>query len=99
MQVDWKKIESNLPKKGFSRDTSKDRNKYFHFCYKGKITDIYTYTSHGSSYKVYDSQSGLLGQMKKQLRLDRTGDVVALCECPMDKNEYEDILKKKGLLE
>ena len=49
MQVDRKKIESNLPKKGFSRDTSRDSHKYFHFCYKGKITNISNYTSHGSS--------------------------------------------------
>ncbi len=97
MQVARKKIESNLPKKGFIIDPdNSSHHKYFHHIYKGRRTGIYTYTSRGSNYKTYGKE--LLGKMKLQLRLNRTRDVVDFVECTLEENDYNIILDKKGLL-
>jgi hypothetical protein len=94
MQVDKRKIESSLSKKGFVKDET--HHIYFYHEYNGKRTGIYTYTSHGSKNKVYGNS--LLSMMKKQLKLNTINQVVDLFECPMSKEEYNQILKEKDLL-
>jgi hypothetical protein len=93
-QIDKKRIEQSLVKKGFVPDDTHHR--YFHHEYNGKRTGISTYTSHGDSIKTYGDQ--LLGMMKRQLRLDTLQELKALLNCPMDSNEYNNKLKGKGLL-
>jgi hypothetical protein len=94
MQIPRDTIESSLPKKGFVKEDSHHR--YFHHEYKGKITGAYAYTSHGSKYKTYPEP--LLKQMKKPLFLDRVKDVKDLFLCPIDGDDYNQILREKGLI-
>ena len=94
MQVDKRKIESSLSKKGFIKDET--HHTYFYHEYNGKKTGIYTYTSHGSKSKVCGNP--LLSMMKKQLKLDTINQVVDLFECPMSEEEYNQILEEKNIL-
>ena len=95
MQIDKKKIERGLKKKGFRAEPAS--HMYFYFYYKGKQSSISTYTSHGSSkYKVYGDT--LLALMKKQLELDTVQDLADLIRCPMTEAKYIEILKSKGFL-
>ncbi len=92
MQIERRIIESGLLSKGFVRGEETHHN-YFHHIYQGKITGVYTYTSHRT--KTYDAY--LLNMIKKQLRLDRTKQVVDLCKCPITEDAYNQILINKGL--
>ncbi len=92
MQIERRIIESGLLSKGFVRGEETHHN-YFHHIYQGKITGVYTYTSHGT--KTYDAS--LLNMIKKQLRLDRTKQVVDLCKCPITEDAYNQILIDKGI--
>ena len=62
----------------------------------GKRTGISTYTSHGDKIKIY--VNSLLSMMKRQLKLDNLYQIVDLFKCPMSEEEYNQILKEKGLL-
>ncbi len=94
MQIDRKLIESSLRKKGFIEE--KGPHKYFYHEVEGKRTGAYAYTSRGSGYKTYGDS--LLKAMKIELRLDSLNQVKRLLECPMDGDEYNIILKNKGIL-
>mgnify|MGYP001605701850 CR=1 FL=1 len=94
MQIDKKKIEKGLKKKGFKAETT--HHTYFYFYYNGKQSSISTHTSHGSKYKVYGDT--LLALMKKQLELDTPQDLADLIQCRLTEDKYIDILKSKGLL-
>lgn len=94
MQIDKRVIESSLLTKGFVEEDNHHR--YFHHEYQGRRTGIYTYTSHGSDPKSYGSP--LLKMMKKQLKLDTIKQVVNLFKCPMTEEDYNQILKDKGLI-
>jgi len=95
MQLDRKEIESALAKKGFER-REKSGHTYFYHIFKGKETGIHTHTSRGTKYKSYGR--GLLGAMKKQLRLSSSAQLKDLVECHIDGDGYNEILKKLGLL-
>lgn len=95
MQIDKREIESNLPKKGFVIG-DEDHHKYFYHTYQGKLTGIYTYTSRGPTPKTY--RDNLIKMMKTQLRLNNNKEVFNLCTCPIDGEEYNQILINKGLL-
>lgn len=84
-------IESSLRKKGFIEEGGD--HKYFYHEIDGKRTSAYTKVSRGTGYKDYSIN--LLKTMKIQLRLDTLEQLRRLLECPMDANEYNDILKKK----
>lgn len=94
MQIDRRLIESNLPKKGFIEEDA--THKYYYHEYKGKRTGAYTYTSRGSNYKTYGDS--LIKLMKKYLKLDSSKQVLDLCQCPLSGDEYNTILKNKGLI-
>jgi len=94
MQVEKRIIESNLPRKGFIEEDT--HHKYFYHEYQGLRTGVSTYTSYGSRYKTYDVT--LLKRMKKELRLDTIRQVVDLFKCPMTGDDYNQILKNKGLI-
>lgn len=93
MQIDRRKIESSLRKKGFVEEGGS--HKYFHHIVNNKYTGAYTFLSRGSGYKTYGVS--LLKVMKKELRLDTLEQVKRLLECPMDGEEYNSILKLKGV--
>lgn len=95
MQVDKRKIESSLVKKGFIRDEA-THHTYFYHEYNGKRTGISTYTSHGDKIKTYGNS--LLSMMKRQLKLDNLHQVIDLFKCPISEEEYNQVLKEKGLL-
>ena len=57
---------------------------------------MYTYTSHGSKYKTYNII--LLKRMKKELKLDNIRQVYDLCSCPISGDDYNQILRDKGLI-
>jgi hypothetical protein len=94
MQIERRIIEANLPTKGFVKEDT--HRKYFYHEHHGKRTGAYTYTSHGSSYRVYGNS--LLKMMKKQLRLDTIGQVVDLFKCPITGKDFNQILKEKGII-
>lgn len=94
MQVERKVIESNLPRKGFVKENTHHR--YFYHEYSGKRTGAYTYTSHGSKYKDYGVN--LLKVMRKHLYLDTIKQVIDLFKCPITKDQYNEILRKKNKL-
>ncbi len=93
MQIEKRDVESSLPKKGFERDASRDHI-YFNHRYQGKYTGISTYVSHGAK-SIGDP---LIQQMKKQLHLNNSHQVVDLVNCPISSEEYIQILKTKGQL-
>lgn len=93
MPIDRKQIESSLRRKGFVEEGGP--HKYFYHEVNGKRTGAYAYTSRGSGYKTYGDT--LLIAMKKELRLDLLNQVKRLLECPMDGEEYNEILKQKGV--
>lgn len=93
MQVDRHDIERNLLRKGFIQEESDHR--YFYHEVEGKRTGAYTCTSRGSGYKVYGTP--LLGQMKTQLRLNTIREVADLCKCPISAEDYNELLRKKGV--
>jgi hypothetical protein len=96
MQVDRDDIEASLLKKGFVRDDRKKDHRYFYHELEGRRTGPYAYTSHGSRYKVYGDS--LLNTLRFQLRLQTARQVVDLVKCPMSREEYEQLLRNRGLL-
>lgn len=94
MQIDRKEIESSLPRKGFVEENTHHR--YFYHEFQGSRTGAYTYTSRGGAYKTYGVT--LLKRMKTELRLDTIGQVANLCHCPMSGDEYNGVLRTKGLI-
>ncbi len=95
MQYDRRDIESALVSKGFVKENK--HHKYFYHEYKGKRTGVYTYTSHGASYKSYNKT--LLSFIKKQLKLDTNQQLSRLIECPMTQEEYNDFLIENGYID
>lgn len=93
MQIDRKLIESSLKKKGFVEEGGD--HKYFYHEAEGKRTGAYTFTSRGSSYKTYGDP--LLKRMRLQLRLNTMLQTRRLLECPMDGDEYNTVLREKGI--
>ena len=95
MKVSRTDVESNLPKKGFVRN-EKGHHIFFHFWNEGKATSVFTKISHTKKHR--DIDCGILSAMRKQLKLDNNKDFVALVECPMSLQQYQEVLKTKKLL-
>jgi len=94
VQIDRRKIETGLSRKGFVREDTHHR--YFYHEYLGKRTGVFTFTSHGSSYRTYFD--ALLRSVANQLRLDKVTQVEELVMCPMSAEHYSAILKAKGVI-
>ncbi len=97
-----KDIEKSLKKKGFklrSKTKTKSRNnsahRYYDLWINGQNTGISTHVSRGSKYK--ELHPSLLSQMAKQVKL-KSGQFQQLIDCPMDIDEYQEILKGGGFL-
>ncbi len=93
MQIEKRDVELALPKKGFERDNS--HHIYFKHRYQGKYTGAYTYVSHG----MKSIGNSIIKQMKNQLRLDNSHQVVDLVNCPISGDDYIQILRSKGQLQ
>ena len=61
----------------------------------GKKTSIFTIFSRGSSHKEYGNS--LLGKMSTQLKLSKD-ELNNLITCPLTRDEYEKMLKDKGVV-
>lgn len=97
MQIDRRKIESSLSKKGFVREDD-SHHRYFKHEYQGKRTGAYACTSHGGSKKYKAYSEPFFRMMKRHLFLDRVKQVEELFLCPIDGDDYNQILRKKGFL-
>jgi hypothetical protein len=88
-----KKISASLVKKGFLEIEDRADKKYY-LTLDGKKVGIHTFVSHGT--KEYGER--LIGEMKKQLRLSKK-EFIDLIDCPMTKEDYIQLLIKKGYIE
>lgn len=97
-----KGIEAGLLKKEFRlRATSKTKSKktkdhrYYDLWIDGKLTGISTHVSMGGKSKELGKP--LLGKMARQVKLS-SENFQRLINCPMDINEYREILTSAGFL-
>ena len=89
-------ILGSLQRKGFEIIDRRDHY-YCYFFYGNKKTIVRTKVSKGAKYKEYGI--GLLTQMRKQLRLDTIEQTLAFLECPLGKEDYTEILKRKQIID
>lgn len=88
-----KKTYKNLKKKGFvDSENRSDDHKYLELFYNNKLV-LYTKISHGNQ----DLGNHLIKQMAVQCHLDKD-EFMNLSNCPLSKEDYFEILEKKGLL-
>jgi len=95
VKVERRQLERNLPRKGFVRQADR-HHIYFKHQVAGRFSSVYTKVSH--SPKMRDIDTGILTAIRKQLRLDNTAQVVDLVNCPMDEHQYNEILRRKGII-
>lgn len=86
-------VERGLRRKGFRETPGKDL--MFRYWVAGRYTGCWTKVSHGADFDIGDS---LVGQMKKQLRLESRQQVKELCECTLSLEKYNAILRAHGIL-
>ncbi len=91
--LDPKKTYKNLKRKGFEDTLTKSvDHKRLEFFHEDKLV-LSTKLSHNSK----DLGDYLIKQMSFQCHLDKN-DFIDLANCPLSKEDYIDILSKKGLL-
>ena len=90
MNIDRRKVERALKKKGFILKEDRDHRFYF-LEYLGKKTAIFTKVSTGSKYK--NIGSNLVSSMARQLYLSKK-EFVDLVECSISGSDYTEILIK-----
>lgn len=95
MKVSRRDLESNLPKKGFRRESS-GHHIFFHHEWNGRETGAYTKVSHTK--KMKEISRGLLTAVRRQLKLESNKQVCELIECPMSGQEYVSILVAQGAI-
>ena len=95
MQRDKIKIESSLQSKGFQKE-KKDHRVFIYYTINGERTLVKTKTSHGNR-KYKSIGNTLLGKMAKQCKLN-FGQFIDLIDCPLNRNEYEDLLRNNDVL-
>ena len=93
-QIDKSVITQSLLGKGF-RSRESDHHD-FRFYYKGKVTSIRTFLSHGSGYKTYGDT--LIGQIKKQLKLRTMKETREFLTCTLSEKEYIKILLDQKII-
>ena len=87
-----KQIVRTLKKNGFVV-SEKHHHYYRYITLAGETVDIKTYVSHG----VKDYGNQLLSDMAKQLKLTKQ-ELLELIDGEMSREEYEGILKVKGII-
>ena len=93
MSLSRSKLEKNLPKKGFEKDSGRDHI-YFHHYYDGEFTSIYTKISH--SKKLHTISGGLLKTIQKQLKLNNKQQLQDLINCKMSEEAYNKYLTENS---
>jgi hypothetical protein len=88
------KVESGLKNKGFEQ-TEGDHHWFAYVTTDGKKTAIRTKTSHTP--KMKDIPDNILGLMARQCHLTKQ-EFLNLVDCPLDRKGYEEILRKKDIL-
>lgn len=86
-------VERGLRNKGFREGRSKDL--MFRYYLNGRYTGCWTKVSHGADFVIGDN---LVGQMKRQLRLQSSRQVRDFCECSLSLAQYQEILRGQGVL-
>ncbi len=94
MPKDKRDVEAGLLNKGFQKAPGGDHNYFVYVAQDGKKALSKTKTSHGRGFDIDDS---LLARMAQQCALTRP-QFLKLIECPLGRNDYENILKKAGKL-
>ncbi len=92
MTRDRKDVDSALQKKGF-RNKEGDHHYHLYYSMAGLKSRVFTKTSHSQKSISED----LLSQMARQCRLTRQ-QFFNLLDCPLSREEYEEILTSKDLL-
>ena len=88
-------IQKSLLEKGF-QESQGSKHTLYHLYHNGKLQTIFTRLSRGSGYKEYPIN--LIGDMKRQLKLDNNTQTINLLKCPMTHEQYLRHLSDKGLL-
>lgn len=88
-------IQESFLRKGFQEKQGGDHWRYIYFSCGGQKTAVHTKLSRGSKYK-YPSDA-LIAQMAKQCRLAK-GDFLALVDCPLSREGYEEKLRVQGAI-
>lgn len=90
-----KDISRTLTKKGFVINPNKgDHHEFYVLIVEGKKTHVNTYLSHGT--KEYGAK--LMGEIKKQLYFENSGQAEDFFNCPMSGEDYVDLLRATGEL-
>lgn len=84
-----REIEEALLSKGFMKEDKK--HKMFFLYYGDKRTSIYAMTSHG----IKEYGENLLAKMAREIKLNRN-ELDDLIECPLQKDDFIEKLKKDG---
>ncbi|VUT26866.1 MAG: hypothetical protein MASP_01745 [Candidatus Methanolliviera sp. GoM_asphalt] len=93
MGIKTRKIGSALEKKGFLKKEG-GRHTIYYFVVNGKRIGIHTELSRG----IKEYSRGLLSAMHKQLKFNNISELEDFIECPLSKDDYIDILKRKNIL-
>jgi predicted RNA binding protein YcfA (HicA-like mRNA interferase family) len=88
--LDAKKTQQSLLKKGFVK--LEGDHHYYLFYHDGKLI-----TKTKLSHNEQDIGDGLISKMYKQCQLNKN-QFFDLINCPLDKDEYIELLKQKGFL-
>lgn len=92
MPLDKKDVSAGLLKKGF-QNIGGDHWRYVYVTIDGKQTRVKTMISRGSYKQIADDT---ISNMKRQCKLDRNSEFFDLIQCPLRREDYEEILKNKG---
>ena len=90
--TDRREIEDALQKKGFQKNQA-DHRKFIYYSLEGQKTSVWTKTSHGSSHSEISRNN--LSKMARQCRL-KNSDFNKLVKCPLERDEYEQVLIQNG---
>lgn len=95
MPKDKRDVEAGLLNKGFQQQPGGDHNYFVYVALDGKKALAKTKTSHGRGFDIDDS---LLGMMAKQCALTTRAQFLKLIECPLSREDYENLLRQAGKL-
>jgi hypothetical protein len=94
MPIKYRNAKKSLRDKGFKDENRRDHD-YFFFYYQGKKTNAFTYFSRSPGSEIDVS---LLPKMMRELHLDKSRQVHDLLSCPLDSEQYTEILKEKNVI-
>lgn len=80
-------FQKSLKKKGF-KEVNDSHHIYYYFVWKGKLTEIKTYVSHGKE----DFNDYLFNRRKKQIKIKQNKEMLRFYNCPMTQEEYTNYL-------